>query len=982
MNISNSPDISALLFQALFDISTATPSIVLTNQSTGNNLAGCTWWYDVKTPSGTYIHEGDQAAPDRTGVWTTITVPDAWPQPFGQVEFSKSNPYSVTLYVKDSTGTVYSLMLDQRICKPTGNAVSIGNFGQATVSMLSKCQTAQLYVQDNTNYMYVGNSGLMVAKNFTVDYPLDSTGSRPSPFTLSDFANALVPTPISSPGYTLYVNSTYEYPFSSGITVKVKYLLSKEFSVNCGIDLCPLVCEYEKLIHEVESGQCSNGNYQEKKDLLAVITPKMALALIALQQPACGIDLPALICEIKKLGSFDCDCFPGNGNNTQLNISSDFNFQVNSTCGDITGNFAQTGNNITLDLADKSYIFNICQGIPTQAFTITPSTNGCTKTFCLNVDLDVLRTDLGNVTGSTTIFLNVYDHNAGASTPPANCPNSFYPAYIYDYTNANIIGLANTPSDAIALINADATWNTHGLALNAGNCKIAFVPTTPGSSIHNVYVAPQTGSGSGGSPLYAINVQDYCIGGDKPLSSFPQNMYVQYTTNGTLWYIGDATSYADMMTKLAAETHKPANITYTSVSNTNPAKIQIQVNDSNPSLMKYVSVYGDKTDLVLIGSNSHFGNPTAGVDNLSEIYPDSNSIIGNICGNAYPGGLHQNAWHVIRVINRLYYLDSIGHIVAYDITDPLHPVILGGIPLFGLVPGAPHTPFSGIPAYAGGLRSDWDCYFVTDPNAQTQGDYLYVVESTSGTIYKIDPSSLSVVGAFYSANMLGMCPRVIYNNKLYLTRDGNRGTSTGVISANPNAANKLVILDLNVFSVSGFSAVTIDPAGVTGEVWAMSSDPKAPGTAYITTLLGNVFTYNMNTDTVTNTYNGLINDPNINTATLINTAVAANRLYISAFGVGSYQLAINTFGSASANPFQPLTAGNLIGANNKKHYNFLVLPNSCFGVLTFDNGGNDAGIARYDLDGNLLFVETFAGSIYNLVYQSGITSPTPNSLCP
>src|SRR6478752_3181050 len=120
MLINNSPDITSLEAQVLWDISGTAPKIVITNMSTGSGLDDCIWWFICKSPSGTFIHEGSELSPDITGTWTTENITNPWPRPFQQIEYSGA-PYVTSVYVKDSVGNVYSIEKSATICRPFGN---------------------------------------------------------------------------------------------------------------------------------------------------------------------------------------------------------------------------------------------------------------------------------------------------------------------------------------------------------------------------------------------------------------------------------------------------------------------------------------------------------------------------------------------------------------------------------------------------------------------------------------------------------------------------------------------------------------------------------------------------------------------------------------------------------------------------------------------------------------------------------------------
>lgn len=320
-----SADISFLDFSVLYDISTATPSITLTNASTGPNLAACTWWYEIITPSGTYIHQGAQLSPDMTGVWTTVVVPDTWPQPFNQIEWSGSD-YIATLYVADSLETVFSVTHQGGICRPNGNTTkTIGNFGVGTVKVDVKCDKAQMLAIDTTNYVYKSGYGESVSSKMTLQYPLDENGNLVTPVTLDNTSSGLFSLYANGKGYILYSDGVRDYDLGDNVTVRIKYKAQHEFSVYCNIDLCPLICEVDKM-NEEWSNNCGQSQDASLYQKVTKINSLMIKALIAKQQPLCGFDLASIVDEIMEVGGFTCStCVVGSaGINKVLNADGAF----------------------------------------------------------------------------------------------------------------------------------------------------------------------------------------------------------------------------------------------------------------------------------------------------------------------------------------------------------------------------------------------------------------------------------------------------------------------------------------------------------------------------------------------------------------------------------------------------------------------------------------------------------------------------------
>lgn len=460
MNISNSPDINELLVNVVWDISGRTPTIRLQNLSSGDNLANVSYAFQIQSPSDTQIYDGNLNQPDITGIWTTFTfyssTPDpllsppptnyivaGWPRPWNQIEWSGA-PYIITILAKDSLNNTWSLPMPQIICRPSGNVpTSITTYGLSSVFLQNNCTNANSFFQDTTNHSYKGLPGTQESSQLRVNYPDDETDAAPVPFIINNFSTALVPITYDSQNYEYILTQVYLYDFGNNSFVRIKYYHKQRYSVFCNIDLCPLVCEYQKLLQKAESGQC--GDSVETNKLLLQINGKMNLAMIAKLQPLCGLDLPALIEEIKVLGGFQCDCCTPSGINPFNGTSlGDYNFQIISGGGDISGTVGVVGNNIQFTLYDKNYIFKICDTAPTSAFTVTPSTAGFTKTYCLNVNMVQLSADILGTIKSNLYLVNLFNSivDFGAASPKlivdGSCIFQSTSSCNYTYTVANV----------------------------------------------------------------------------------------------------------------------------------------------------------------------------------------------------------------------------------------------------------------------------------------------------------------------------------------------------------------------------------------------------------------------------------------------------------------------------------------------------------------------------------------------------------------
>lgn len=420
MNISGSSYITKLAIKTTWDISGTLPAILIENLSEGPNLAGCSWWFVALAPGDIPIHEGSEDDPDITGDWDDEELNDNWPKAFNNILWSGA-PYSMQVFVKDGDGNVYEGVTQLAyICHPNGNKKTSTNaYGLATCYVQVKCADGRVFFQDTTNATYQGITGTQGSSVLRVTYPPDEAGNVPDPFVGAHFTTALVPITYSSDSYMYQSSSVYDYDFGGDVHIRVKYLSfnpvngspAVRFAVLCNIDLCSLMCEVDKLVQSIDSGNCVN--VQEATEKLSRINPLLWMVSMGIQQPLCGVDVPGLIDQIKAIGGFECNCCnaPTGIIPTSSSVIDGYNFQVVSECGDISGSVEKTGNNIQIILSDKTYTFAMCGNSPaeTTAFNFTKVINGCVAEVCLNVDVTQLSYDLLNNIKGDAALVNLFN---------------------------------------------------------------------------------------------------------------------------------------------------------------------------------------------------------------------------------------------------------------------------------------------------------------------------------------------------------------------------------------------------------------------------------------------------------------------------------------------------------------------------------------------------------------------------------------------
>lgn len=297
-----SPDINIFDFKVVYDLTGATPVVRLSNLSTGPNLINMSYWFKLVSASGVQYHLGTEGTPDRTGIWNTEwQVPQPIPQIQQHIDWSGSD-YVITGYAKDSADNIFELSKSTRICRPSGNKLGQkNNFGAGRMNAMMNCTTGKLFVEDQSNFSYSGIAGTQVSKNFKLVFPPDDTETTPAPFEQADLNTATIPITYNGKNYQMLMDAVYEYDMGDNIFVRIKYKFKACFDINCGTELCCILCSIEKYEDALSESGCT----AEEREKLLLILSKLVRVLAGIMQPLCGINVPKIIAEIKELTG-DC----------------------------------------------------------------------------------------------------------------------------------------------------------------------------------------------------------------------------------------------------------------------------------------------------------------------------------------------------------------------------------------------------------------------------------------------------------------------------------------------------------------------------------------------------------------------------------------------------------------------------------------------------------------------------------------------------
>ncbi len=423
--------------------------MTITNNSTVSDAASLSWWFYIVAPSGDVIHgtdltsEDDLPTPDVDGVeWTTKTYSLPTPfgnRPCGQVEFSPNVPYSLTVYVEDSAGSpiqLESLTKTAIIVRPNGNQGWSGG----------KTGTC-------------GNFGIAtVAVN--VNCANKASAIRCSDITDVTYNNLQPLTPPSNIW-------TMQYPQDPGDVPNKTATNTPNVNFPATVDSQAYTLYFNNFAtYDYGNGVTVKVQYKlyNKQGSLGYTFPIN-----------CNVNLCQLVCQMRAL-----------------------RLLATQSCGKLE--YPDLLNKITiLNLLFSEIIASIMQplcgndvpGMVAEWKALSQMENGdcgCGTGFF----------GFGNPTGSgedqsglAPIFVPISDNS---TSPPGGCLSTFSPSEVFDPTSIVSLGMADTVSDMLTLINSNAAWQAYGTAFDSGGCLVGFFPLYAGITIPDVTI---TSSGEG-----------------------------------------------------------------------------------------------------------------------------------------------------------------------------------------------------------------------------------------------------------------------------------------------------------------------------------------------------------------------------------------------------------------------------------------------------------------------------------------------------
>ena len=835
--------------------------------------------------------------------------------------------YTLTIYVKDSVNNVFQQKKTVSINRPHGSAPDTPGNFG-----LAKVVTE---MKCNEGQLYVEDTTPLIWNGITPSSPINQKFTLVFPYDATgtqpsphEIIDASVGLiPIAYSGDTYQLARSVTATYPTGQGMSVRIKYKSIQNLQIACDSD--LCQFMCGYRKLLTSIQEGNCGGDNLGILTRVNALMTMALLAKMQPGCGVKVSDLIKELKSIEGLDCGC-----GDRPATIG------INGTPGSTTPNPPQPAP-VYIPLAIK-----------------------------------------------------------GTVNSPTECPGNPFPKEVWTPDSVTSLGVAKDVNELIAKLMGDASlngWGSLGTWSIGSYCDVVLNPEN-GVNTNTLRVpVSDTPVGPGacvdGFKTYLQPITSF-PGGSTVQPKYPLTAYIRFTPSGQQYSITAVASYEDLLDQLNGLTNKPATLQFGPAPKGDKTKILIDDSACNTDIYD-LSIRADISD-----GNIAFGAANNGQDRATSANSGSGITSGTV-------GIDVNAmqelgfvsgtksemcdWHIIRDANMVYStVSNTGRLNVTDMTNPLYPV--NSFLSLPTPSGAAYAPFSsGL--YNGNTytRAFYDLYFPTDQERPTDAGDAILLESSSGCVWRYDPSTNTAIG-LYGAPLIGRCPRVLLGNVLWLSMDGNRENELGRSSG--SARNLLMGMQLSSLTTGSSSLTYVTPSNVTAavgasEIWSISYEPLL-AELWLTLQNGTLIRYNPSTTSlqsypsiwnVVGGFSGLVN------TTIVKLTTTSSRLYCSASGgQGTRFVDINTTtGQPSAlQVFAPFN--NRAGVVITGHYNVHVPDGAGYCLVTADNGNTSSTrgiLAKFTLDGTFLSLLEMqrAGNMYNVVtFQNAGLATMPNGL--
>jgi len=474
--VSLSTDI--LGFSTVFNPYEKTVTFDISTLSTFGDVFGMVLAFKVTDPIGNVIGDLDDSSDEvinigAGGTTLTIDLLTGGALFYGTYTINYRLFFNLVFYVD------YSLEINVCYDSRLENA----NYIKGCITVDTNCSSAIMVIKEQTNFKYNGMTPIASGKTYagTITYPDNYLAQR-------EFAQ--LPYQISLNGsitgfYQVAVTTTARYALDdchSYIDVTFKNKWADD--VNCAGTLATLMCCWTKSLDIVNKGGTYGAQMEEK---MQDASPVFNMALLAEFN---GKNSEPFVKELQKLLGCDCKC--QKGLQIQANPILIGNRNVSQACG-TTVTTDENG-----DVIISSLIVTFGDCAEEYGFSFTKSADGCTQTWCLTIDYNIVQQQVLDAIASSSDYVNNWKDILGINSCPCSTkvhlisqtgasPTSGSPLSFSQVTicNGDIVTFAAVTVTSISAIvtalNANTSltnlYGTFSLSANGTGIVSSYVPT-------------------------------------------------------------------------------------------------------------------------------------------------------------------------------------------------------------------------------------------------------------------------------------------------------------------------------------------------------------------------------------------------------------------------------------------------------------------------------------------------------------------------
>jgi hypothetical protein len=120
------------------------------------------------------------------------------------------------------------------------------NWGVMSLGVTVDCDTAQLLLQEQSNYLYKNLPGTALTMKLRLVRPLDDPASMPQVYDRTEPFGTLA-IPLFQDGlYSLVAETVRQYQPVANVLVRFKYTYRQTVQVSCAVDLCGIITAFNK----------------------------------------------------------------------------------------------------------------------------------------------------------------------------------------------------------------------------------------------------------------------------------------------------------------------------------------------------------------------------------------------------------------------------------------------------------------------------------------------------------------------------------------------------------------------------------------------------------------------------------------------------------------------------------------------------------------------------------------------------------------